>query len=190
MTAPVLLLDVDGVVNALSKRVPSGVWPNGSWITGTADDAEGKTYPMLIARQVVDFFNALHSSGAVEVRWHTTWQWAAQNVADVAGFGKFDVAVAPEFADYRNFQKQAIMDGRLTWWKLPAAERVVQVEGRDLIWVDDDLPYELLRKAKFDPKLGGDRMVLFVDPYSMTGLAELEMKKIQMFAAACAVEVK
>lgn len=183
MDVPVLLLDVDGVVNALSKKPPSGIWGEGSWITGAATDSAGRVFPMMIARQVVEFINELHSSGAVEVRWHTTWQHDAQKVADLAGFGKFDVAEAPEFADYRNFQKQAIMDGRPTWWKLPAAQRVVQVEKRDLIWVDDDLPYEYFRKAKFDPTLGGEQRVLMVDPYSMTGLTEYELKRIALSAA-------
>lgn len=183
MDVPVLLLDLDGVVNALSKKPPSGVWPKGSWITGKATDTERREYPMLVARQVVEFINGLHRSGAAEVRWHTTWQSAAQGVAELVGLDTFKVMESPEFADYRNFQKQAIIAGRPTWWKLPAAERVVQVEKRDLIWVDDDLPYEYTRKAQFDPLLGGDRKVLMVDPYSMNGLVEFEMEKINKFAA-------
>ena len=126
---PVLLLDVDGVVNALSKKIPQGIWPHGSWITGKATDAERREFPMLIARPVVDFINELHSSGAAEVRWHTTWQWAVQGVPELAGFGTFEVTKAPEFENYRHYQKQAIMAGRPTWWKLPAAERVVPMSA-------------------------------------------------------------
>lgn len=190
MSLPVLLLDVDGVVNALSKKIPQGIWPNGSWITGTAQDTEKREFPMLIARQVVEFINELHSSGVAEVRWHTTWQWAARNVAELAGFGTFEVTEAPEFDNYRTFQKQAILAGRPTWWKLPAAERVVQVEKRDLIWVDDDLPYEYMRKAQFDPLLGGEQQVLMIDPFPMTGLVAYEMEKIRKFAATVASAVK
>lgn len=190
MSIPVLLLDIDGVVNALSKKPPSGIWPHGSWITGKATDTERRELPMLIARPVVEFINELHSSGAAEVRWHTTWQWAAQSVADLAGFGKFEVTPSPEFENYRTFQKEAILAGRPTWWKLPAAERVVQVEKRDLIWIDDDLPYEYTRKAQFDPLLGGEQRVLLIDPYSMTGLVAYEMGKINAFIASLAAAVK
>lgn len=190
MSIPVLLLDIDGVVNALSKKIPSGIWPHGSWITGKATDTELRELPMLIARPVVEFINELHSSGAAEVRWHTTWQSAAQNVAELAGFGTFEVAEAPEFENYRDFQKQAIIAHRPTWWKLPAAERVVQVEKRDLIWIDDDLPYEYTRKKQFDPMLGGEQRVLFIDPYSMTGLVAYEMGKINSFIASLASAVR
>lgn len=190
MPAPVVLLDADGVVNALSKKPPTTAWSRDQWIIGKAEASPGQVYPMMIARPVVDFFNQLHRSGSAEVRWHTTWQHAAQNIADLAGFDKFDVAEAPEYADYANFQKQAIVDGHPTWWKLPAAQRVVQDEKRDLIWVDDDMPYEWTRKAQYDPKLGGNQMVLTVDPYSMTGLTLNDLTTIKTFVAACWVEVK
>lgn len=188
MAVPVIMLDIDGVVNALSKKPPVNVWPRPHWIIGEAQCIEAM-YPMMVSRAVVDFFNHLHREGLAEVRWHTTWQHYARNVAKLAGFDDFEVVNAPEYRDYGNFQKQMIVDGQPTWWKLPAAQRVVQEEKRDLIWIDDDLPYEYTRKVQFDPNLGGEQAVLLLAPYSMSGLTLKDLRQIQMFVAGTQVEV-
>lgn len=185
MTVPVLLLDIDGVVNALSKEQSAEVWPEAWWLSFDAT-ADGETFPMLISKAVVGFINMLHRTGLVEVRWHTTWQKSAKAVGAEAGFLDFDVESAPEFSDYRSFQKQAIIDGRPTWWKLPAAQRVVVDERRPLIWVDDDLYHEYLRRDDADEKLGGDQPTLLIRTNHAHGLTLTELEKIRVFA----IEVK
>lgn len=181
MTVPVLLLDIDGVVNAIAKEPPDKIWPREWWLSFDAT-AEGETFPMLISKAVVGFINMLHRTGLVEVRWHTTWREHAKEVGAKAGFLDFDVESAPEFDDYRSFQKQAILDGRPTWWKLPAAQRVVVDEGRPLIWVDDDLYHEYRRRDDADDKLGGSQPTLLICPTPIDGLTLAELEKVRVFA--------
>ena len=64
MTAPppVLLLDVDGVLNAVRRDLPEG------WRRGTFNGYVLSWDPTVIAR-----LRALHESGRVELQWLTTW---------------------------------------------------------------------------------------------------------------------
>lgn len=181
MTKPVLLLDIDGVVNALSKQPPVDAWPEDAWLSFGAEYVTGDVFPMRVSKEVVEFINMLHRNDLAEVRWHTTWQHRAKLVGKLAGFDNFDIAEAPEFADYRTFQQRQIRAGLPTWWKLPAAQRVVRDEKRSVIWVDDDLYHEYLRRPDADEKLGGGQRALLVRPNQLTGLVQKELWRILDF---------
>src|SRR3954464_3174252 len=60
--APLLLLDVDGVLNAMRWELPPG------WEQGTFNGFVLSWDPTITAR-----LRALHESGRVEIQWLTTW---------------------------------------------------------------------------------------------------------------------
>jgi hypothetical protein len=132
---PLWLLDIDGVVNALTVAPDVRVWPEHTWIHRTVISeipARGMLrLPILAARPVLDFVAAAAASGRVDVRWHSTWRSAAvTDLAPALGLPHIPISVAPEWTNRTRGQ----------WWKAPAALRALAA-GRRLIWTDDDLDY-------------------------------------------------
>ena len=130
---PVWLLDIDGVVNALARRVPTTPWAEDDWvqrvIRAEVPDRGLMTLPILAARPVLDFVIRVHALGAAEIRWHSTWRTAAvTDLAPALGLPPIPISIAPEWA----------VDAPM-WWKIPAARRVAE-SGRRLLWTDDQLP--------------------------------------------------
>jgi hypothetical protein len=166
---PVWLLDIDGVINALSSRPSTRDWPVGGWREVEAESAHGLRWPILAAQPVLDFIALVHDTGRAEIRWHTTWQEFANNVSRSLGLPEFAVQPAPEFDEPLGF----------TWWKLPAAHRVLVEEGRRLVWTDDDAVSELSRAELRHLKTLGQALLLCPD--TMTGLRQRHLKRIDGF---------
>ena len=149
---PLLLLDVDGVLNALGRPLPDA-WPD--WRKGEAT-AAGRDYVIAwspsVVRQIVDW----HESGRAEVQWLTTWGHDANRslrhlleMPELVVAGTFDeqwdlpgepdpapgslAAVTPAARDE--------LTGR--WWKFDVVRRIVRAQpDRRLVWLDDDLAGE------------------------------------------------
>lgn len=162
---PILLLDVDGVVNAISRRPPKTFWPE--WVTTTAN-AGNADYPILASRAVLDFLTAVHERGLADVRWHTTWREAARSsLAPVLGLPDWPIAEAPEFEGNHGGYGSHKFSEQPRWWKLAAAERVLADTEVDLIWLDDDIDFEPgVRRSG----LRGSTRVLAISPHSNVGL--------------------
>ncbi len=174
---PVVLLDVDGVLNAITRKPDPNVWSR--WREGSANSGT-RDYPIRWAEEVAEFIGELHTSGRAEVRWHTTWQQYAQTAIEpLLGLPRFEVADAPEFTD-RSHEAAAIAAGRPTWWKLPAAERVVQQEHRPLIWIDDDMR-DGLRRYDIHEGFTAHQRTMFVAPDETTGLTPRYLRLITEF---------
>lgn len=148
MNRPLLLLDVDGVLNALGQPNPS-VWPE--WERGWAT-ADGSSWPILFAPAVIERLASWQREGRVEVQWLTTWGHDANDdlrtllglpelavagtyqdeddAGSAAGAGASHAAVAPSAPDP--------LSGR--WWKYDVVRRLLAAQPeRLLIWVDDEL---------------------------------------------------
>lgn len=145
---PLLLLDVDGVLNALPETPDDLlVWPE--WSSGWAR-AGASRYPITFAPEVVARLHAWHESGDLELQWLTTWGHDANDelrellglpCLTVAGTyqdagaptstaGASHAAVAPAAPDP--------LTGR--WWKYDVVQRVLRENsGRTVLWVDDEL---------------------------------------------------
>lgn len=172
---PVWLLDIDGVLNATAIWLkdadrlnrPVHAWPVEDWIDSRVW-ASKRSYRILVAKPVIDFINRIHESGVVEIRWHTTWQNLAGNVAVEFGLPDFPVQYAPEFI------QRSTSDG---WWKLPAVWRVL-AEGRRVVWTDDDVNVELTDQQKLTLAAAG---CLAISPHYMTGLCRDHLVKIEEF---------
>lgn len=174
---PVWLLDVDGVVNAATKKPDRSVWPADAWIH-THATSNGHRWPILVAQPVVDFIRDVHEQGRAEIRWHTTWQEDANCLADILGLPTLPVQDAPEYGDY-------FAERRNGWWKLPAALRVVEGEGRPLVWTDDDAcPFDLPRAAR--ARLEHTQPTLIVTPSPNSGLTRKHLRKIDAFLTSMA----
>jgi hypothetical protein len=161
---PVWLLDVDGVINAF-RRQPQGSWPRRSW---TRVRVAG--FEINAALPVIAFLREVHRRGLAEIRWHTTWQELSLDLGDALGLPTFHVQEAPEFAG---------RDTEETWWKLPAARRVLADEGRPVVWTDDDAAY-LAPGDRKQLALIGPRL-LIVAPDDRTGLNQADLDQIHLF---------
>ncbi|TDC59556.1 hypothetical protein E1258_17650 [Micromonospora sp. KC207] len=182
MTAlpPVWLLDIDGVINAISRKPDPNVWPRDAWATGTAT-AAGHAWPILAARPVLELIRAVHDAGRAEIRWHTTWQHDAANLAHLLGLPDFPVQHCPGFTAHQQDVAGAVptaLNG--VWWKLPAAERVVGEEGRALLWTDDDARWPELRDSAA-AALGRLVPALVLAPQTHLGLTRKHLHRIDTF---------
>jgi len=88
---PVLLPDVDGVLNALSDDLPDiSVWPR--WQRGFAK-ADGMTWPIVFALDVVERLVGWHDEGLLELQWLTTWGHAGNGgLRELLGMPNLQVA--------------------------------------------------------------------------------------------------
>ncbi|MFI6819762.1 hypothetical protein ACIBJE_02270 [Micromonospora sp. NPDC050187] len=163
MSAPVWLLDVDGVVNA--SRPGWGADPRRA-----SAFAAGIGYPMCWAPALVDRIRDLHATGLVEVRWCTTWcAWADQleRLWDLPAFGR-------AFHEDVNGYEASLA-------KLDAARQVL-ADDRRLIWTDD---WEVPEPG--DPvhdELTADGRALLIRPSGHTGLQPEHLDQIEAWAKA------
>lgn len=169
---PVWLLDIDGVVNACSKKPDRNVWPADQWIH-TKVTVNSHSWPVLVARPVVEFIRRVYEDGLAEIRWHTTWQHDAAALEKAVDLPHLAVQDCPEYETRHEIAG---------WFKLPAAERVVMHECRALVWTDDDLTWELRRPAgRAFEMLRQAARILTVSPSEQTGLTPKHLHQIGEF---------
>jgi hypothetical protein len=159
---PVLLLDVDGVVNALDP----------GWDGARKARVAGLTIrwaPASTAR-----IARLHAAGVVEARWCTTWCGYPDQLAELGAV--LGLHLEPAFRDRPQ---------HLTWGDLKVtAALAVLAEGRRLAWVDDD---EVSAGRDLFPALAAAEKAgraLLIQPKSRYGLTPADMETIEAFAGA------
>lgn len=191
MSEPVLLLlDVDGVLNALARPLPAHL----TWQTGMAT-AHGRSFEIAWAPEVVARLVALHLSGEVELRWLTTWGHDANTslrplleMPELTVAGTYEDAYDPtsdgdpDGVGSLAAVTPAARDG-LTgrWWKFDVvAALLVDEPGRRLVWLDDDLAGEqdLARWTS----LQTDALILAPEP--RTGLVPADLDTVEAFVRA------
>lgn len=178
---PVWLLDIDGVVNACTPKPDPSIWPRNTW-----REAKILGFPCKAAQPVLDFILEVHESGRAEIRWHTTWQEDAQKFADEFGMPTLPIQDAPEFN--RRLYDNAMQGRDTTWWKRPAAWRVLTQEQRPLIWTDDDITYSLGRRGQDEMRALGP--ALLIGPNERTGLTPKHLRHIGDFLDLYPADVK
>jgi hypothetical protein len=159
---PVLLLDVDGVVNATQPG-----W-SAAPFKGTAY-ADGTGYTMRWAPALIDRIRHLHTAGIVEVRWCTTWCAFADQLERLWRL--------PELV--RAFEEP--INGRLAAVAKLAAARQVLAQGQRLIWTDDT---EVPTGGDLYDELTADGRALLIRPSGRRGLQPDDLDAIERFAAA------
>ena len=166
---PVLLLDVDGVLNALRHELPA------SWRRGTFNGYVLSWDPTVVAR-----LRELHESGRVELQWLTTWtELADRLLAEPMGLPR----------GLRTHGREDVLPtgfgGRLGrapgWWKLAAARAVADAEpDRRIVWIDDDLAFQAADTSEW---LAANGQVLVVAPEVGTGLTHEELDRVEAWLA-------
>jgi hypothetical protein len=162
---PILLLDVDGVLNAPRVDLPDG------WERGTFNGFVLSWDPTVTAR-----LRELHDSGRVEIQWLTTWTTDADRLlAEPMGLprglkthGRDDAAPAGFGGSF---------GGAPGWWKLAAAQKVVAAEpDRRIVWIDDDLAEQAADTGDW---LAAHPHVLVVAPSLAVGLTHEQLDEIE-----------
>ena len=171
MTAPppVLLLDVDGVLNAVRRDLPEG------WRRGTFNGYVLSWDPTVVAR-----LRRLHESGRVELQWLTTWtEMADRLLAEPLGLPR----------GLRTHDREEVLPtgfggplgGASGWWKLTAARAVAEAEpDRRIVWIDDDLADQAGDTSEW---LAANGQVLVVAPDYRTGLTHAELDRVEAWLA-------
>ncbi|NYJ03912.1 HAD domain-containing protein [Petropleomorpha daqingensis] len=162
---PILLLDVDGVLNALKRTLPEG------WKQGTFHGFVLSWDPTITAR-----LRRLHESGRVEIQWLTTWTTDAdQLLAEPMGLPRgLKVHDREEVAPTGYSWTAGGLSG---WWKLAAAIAVVEADpDRRIIWIDDDLAEQ---GEDTDEWLAANPHVLVIAPDLLEGLTHEQLDSIE-----------
>jgi hypothetical protein len=162
---PILLLDVDGVLNAALLDLPVG------WRRGTFNGFLLSWDPT-----VTDRLRGLHEAGRVEIQWLTTWaEKADELLAEPMGLPRGLRVHAREGVASTGFTGQ--LRGASGWWKLAAAREVALAEpGRRIVWIDDDLAVQAGDVTEW---LGANPHVLVVAPDLFIGLTHEQLDEIE-----------
>ena len=142
MTRPLVLIDVDGVVNALGVSLAWDDWRDGHAV------ADERAFPIRWSPTVVS--RVLGWTEVADVQWLTTWGHDANtSLRHLLAMPELTVAgthtdpdgqQSPEAAAHAQVTPAArdALTGR--WWKFDVVRRLVQREpGRPVVWLDDDL---------------------------------------------------
>ncbi|MGY1637869.1 HAD domain-containing protein [Geodermatophilus sp. SYSU D00742] len=162
---PILLLDVDGVLNAACVDLPEG------WERGTFEGFVLSWDPAATAR-----LRELHESGRVEIQWLTTWAANADRLlAGPMGLPRGLRVHAREGAAPTG--SLGPLGGRSGWWKLDRARAVAEAEpDRRIVWIDDDLAHQAADTAQW---LADHPNVLVVAPELAVGLTHAQLDEIE-----------
>src|SRR5215212_4009143 len=162
---PILLLDVDGVLNAARRDPPEG------WRQGLFNGFLLSWDPTITAR-----LRELHESGRVEIQWLTTWTTDADRLlAEPMGLPRGLTTHDREDAAPVGFT--AGMSGIPGWWKLAVAQEVAAAEPeRRSVWIDDDLAAQAEETGEW---LAANPHVLVIAPDLYEGLTHAQLDEIE-----------
>lgn len=164
MTKTKIFLDVDGVLNAVSKQLPDTGWDLEGWFKVGVNG-----YTITYNTVMIDAINEISFRDDVEIIWLTTWQSnAASKISPAIGLiGENWSFVANPDTDPHGF---ALQQNRYGWWKADVLKKYLEEFPTDkFIWVDDDLSYyNLMGLSEWTEDL--DSSTLFIAPQTSDGL--------------------
>lgn len=167
-----IYLDVDGVLNSLSKNPPKKMtgW-EGDWNKVKVTISDGNSYPILWAEELIQALNDLDSREDVTFKWLTTWQDdAVSSLSPVIGLGA-DWEVLHGDNVYHSFTED--------WWKLKAIrEDIDKTQPERVVWIDDDITYDKKTWSFLQEK--GDTLYS-VAPVSTLGVTKKQINGILEF---------
>jgi len=168
VTAPVLLLDVDGVLNAMARELPAG------WRRDRFNGYVLSWDPTVTAR-----LRGWHETGRVELQWLTTWTTDADRL--LAGPMGLPRGLRTHDRDLGPTGYGVRVAGAPAWWKLAVAQQVADAApGRRIVWIDDDLADQAEDTAGW---LAASPQVLVVAPALAVGLTHAELDAVEAWLA-------
>lgn len=193
VTVPLWLLDVDGVLNAVTNDPDRAVWDD--WQRGEAH-AQGATWPICFSPTVIRTIRRLSEGRFVDIRWLTTWKDNANgDLLELLELPAFPVAGADVSAEASPSAITASSGdgppshgaarpgrpGAKRWWKFDIVRELVQAApNRPLIWTDDDLWVE--RDAVTWVR-DHARSSLVLAPPPAVGLTPRQLRRIEEFCS-------
>jgi hypothetical protein len=204
VTRPLVLLDVDGVLNALPP--PGRPVPWGDWRTGYAQSSVG-TFRISWSPTVVAAVRSWRE--LADVQWLTTWGHEANgSLRELLGLPELPVAgshddppegpadaaqpqgagadagdASARLADGGAVAHAAVAPAapdRLTgrWWKFDVVRRLVRADpGRPLVWIDDDLAGQ----REVQEWMQRSATCLLVAPHLASGLTADHLREVEEF---------
>lgn len=164
-------VDVDGVLNSLSKNPPVKMtgWENWNKVRVTTSD--GSTYPILWATELIEALREISEREDIVFKWLTTWQDdAVAHLSPVIGLGA-DWEVLHGDNVYHSLSED--------WWKLKAIrEDVDKTQPDKIVWIDDDINYD--QKTWSFLKEKGE-MLHSISPVSVLGVTKKQINGILEF---------
>ncbi len=186
MTRPLVLLDVDGVLNAVPYFGRSEAWAD--WQVGEAA-AAGSRFRITWSPSVVNAVLSWRESA--DVQWLTTWGHDANaSLRHLVGLPELPVAGTHEdaadpagAADAEAGAHAAVtpaapdpLTGR--WWKFDVVRRLVQeCPDRRIVWIDDDLA----RQEDIRTWMRRTAQCLLVAPEPSSGLTSAHLDSVAAF---------
>ena len=179
---PLVLLDVDGVLNAVGPADES--WPD--WERGRAS-AGGRPWPIRWSPSVVAAVREWQD--AADVQWLTTWGHDAnRGLHELLGLPELPVAGTHQDAGDEGSADDADALAAVTpaapdeltgrWWKFDVVRRVLRRQpGRRLVWLDDDLA----RTHEVRAWTQANTPCLLVAPDPRTGLVRAHLDAVRDF---------
>lgn len=115
---PVVLLDVDGVLNGVYEELISGIWSDSECLEVYSPNNFQKTYRIVFSRTVVETINDWSRADRCTVVWLTTWRTdAVTHLAPALGIDDFAVA---------------------DWWPKRKTRDQSWSAETPVLWIDDD----------------------------------------------------
>ncbi|MGI8869327.1 MAG: hypothetical protein ACR2F6_10880 [Mycobacteriales bacterium] len=162
MEIPRLYLDVDGVLNLITDRIPS--LRHRSFRTGAFRIT---WYPPAIGA-----LKSWLSEDRVSITWLTTWETMAnERIGAPMGLPELPVATRDD---------APAGDGYGPWWKLATVQQAYDAGG-PVIWVDDDIA-DTPSAARWIGRTDPGRL-LAISPAPDAGLTKSELKTIERWLA-------
>ncbi|UYL86634.1 phosphatase [Arthrobacter phage RadFad] len=163
-----IYLDVDGVLNAVSKRTPKlNITGWEMWQTKPVNG-----WPILFSPEMIAALNEMADDPDVTFKWLTTWTDDAAKVLSPA------IGI--------NGQKWPVLHGEQhgwrgrDWWKLKAIREDVEAsDGGRFVWIDDDISAE---SEAIDWIKSRDD-VLALSPFTVQGLTRNDLDAAKAFIA-------
>lgn len=193
MSRPLVLLDVDGVLNALPRLGRPLPWED--WRTGVAY-AEGRGFRISWSPSVVAAVWSWRE--LADVQWLTTWGHDANRslrelfeLPELPVAGTYDDphltdpdAGDPDPTPGRGADAHAAVapaaPDRLTgrWWKFDVVQRLVRADpARPIVWLDDDLAGQ----ADIREHMERSTTCLLVAPHLSSGLTADHLREVEEF---------
>lgn len=178
MSAPVWLLDFDGVINAISTKGDRSVhddWRHGHAYPDDGGDGKTKGFPILWSPSVVDVIVDAVDRG-VNVTWLTTWRKDTVLLPDVVNGLPRDLPWLDEDSVIAAAGRLDPMNVLGQRWKVQCAEACVDPHA-PMLWTDDmhSMFLNTVTRDRIMRRPGGTTLVT---PHETIGLSRKNLRVI------------